>query len=1512
MANSKETESKKTDSRKDDSKKTDSKKYPKRGGTSGIRGQLYETKLLSLIYFRAIHDDNIEEIYLATNVDNVGSFDDICLRVKLKGIKKPMTVFIQAKHRENSNTVLTLNKSDLADYFNSYLEIRSKFKPTADDVLFNGELDETECLFVIYTTAKGDKKSKKYEGSLADHLDALIGTGDPGSQPSHDAEHVDLLCDIVLEEQMTALARLMVKCVYGEFSDNEMKMLMNKELLIKYHVILAQKVFVVADIEPEGHRNASFRKEFFQIDGEYLRIFKDELCTEILKRRNRDNPTESNNLLESLILLRKITDPETLYKEVGSRFIYKNGKFVLLDKSSQAYYGIFLDKINESQENILKTVELAVKECFTQLSQKSIAGLKLDSVTVDFSKLKFKVPASFGNKDLSIKGSDVKVERKLDDLYSKFVSFIEKAKPNNIITIDDSLGEGFLKLSGGIASAVGNLLVSDKSSQLLKFNEDETLLGNLGKKLYCKLKEKYPDLAQYKFDVQAKVFPKLSITTDEYTRKVVSDFLSTLIFYTSQYNEKNVEETLKYEININQSDEVKHVEVTSDAIFLKYHDAIQKWSMTTEAGKGKYLEKEGSLYKKAAILSRNQPLISVINMMQRIKNKNYDFREETVNIKLDELVSGTIIDTDNKELTLAKLTKQLNNRDSAVLDFEYIINLSPRDDKALRTELMDSKEVKTLIVVFDSTLIDINSNRKLLNVASSMKNKRVIIITDQKSVEKAKEIFSTGKVIKDEKNRLIDMTKETRDSILATTKVIFQGDEVTLGEILFNNSIEDVSGDVIYKIMHSNQNYIGKPIINPDYKPELYVQRSVRQYFRDKFKPEKREAAGSSRSMSGGDKRSGYEKGDRRYLKTLYDLLDAHENNVLLIGDPGMGKSTLLTHLTFKTKESWSKPGWIVRVNLLEHTKQFSEWKVDKTDINALQCFRFLCQAALSKESDTLSRINITLVESNNTIYVKDFKGDEWTLFELKVFLNFYNSTETLIILFDGFDEICPNYANEVLKLIKAVKQFCRKHKMWITSRSYNRMNTILELQFDTLFEIEPLEGREQHLYLNTLWDERKILKNLDEGHLKNIDGFIRFMSQYTNEIRFLLKKCEISPSKTVNRQFFLVNLGKEIPLIIVYLSFIKYLKSNLSFALSSVMDALNSLFNECYHSKLFENEFVASPLHLNILVDYFHNKIKGFNLSPTTWSKANESFDMYKHFLETKLKRIRYQDKTQNDMTKPDNVLAYKRDFAEFMDKHKKLAAYAIYGKCLFDSNGLEQLNKMIHELKEGEERTGIICNVLDDIPIFVHSTLKEYFAVEFICDLLKREDNQAFLWDYILNEMFFNCNKNVLTTFDDKMKLDVELSIAVKRSRKLIFDLLLKQSRNKNGEIRSTLCEAIRHDMKHFVRILFYTVIDGNLDKNNLMDFIKIVKETNMLIVAVKMDLVEPISCIIRAVTKVDKTKLITLFENIKKLDTKDIDSACVSDYIQMIHQHVWTRMDIVPDWENLSELSGQIYFI
>lgn len=103
--------------------------YSKRKGTTSIRGQLYETKLLALVLFRALHRDDITSFNLATNVDDAGAFDDIVMRYTVNGTDK--CIYLQAKHKDCKETNFkdmidgSSEKGDfsLLKYFKSYLAL---------------------------------------------------------------------------------------------------------------------------------------------------------------------------------------------------------------------------------------------------------------------------------------------------------------------------------------------------------------------------------------------------------------------------------------------------------------------------------------------------------------------------------------------------------------------------------------------------------------------------------------------------------------------------------------------------------------------------------------------------------------------------------------------------------------------------------------------------------------------------------------------------------------------------------------------------------------------------------------------------------------------------------------------------------------------------------------------------------------------------------------------------------------------------------------------------------------------------------------------------------------------------------------------------------------------------------------------------------------------------------------------------------------------------------------------
>jgi len=135
----------------------------------------------------------------------------------------------------------------------------------------------------------------------------------------------------------------------------------------------------------------------------------------------------------------------------------------------------------------------------------------------------------------------------------------------------------------------------------------------------------------------------------------------------------------------------------------------------------------------------------------------------------------------------------------------------------------------------------------------------------------------------------------------------------------------------------------------------------------------------------------------RRYIDDTkcknYDIesvMDQSDRTMLVVAEPGMGKSTFLSHMEYEIKKR--KPAvWVLRINLNEHTQALENIEFEEECID--KCKMFLWKAARSPEQCAAE-----LVE--------------------KIFLQALEQTGNMVIILDGFDEISPYYTTKVNILI--------------------------------------------------------------------------------------------------------------------------------------------------------------------------------------------------------------------------------------------------------------------------------------------------------------------------------------------------------------------------------------------------------------------------------------------------------------------------------------------------------------
>lgn len=984
-------------------------RYKKRAGTSGVRGQLYETKLSSLVLYRALTDKEVTKFYLGTNVDGVGDLDDVCFKYELNNDPMQKMIFIQAKHRDDHDKAkvslsdLRTSSSDfsLVKYFDSYMGIKNMFKKDNNDLMFRGEIINVDCVLVLYTPSKNSIPDKYKSFNTTSHQVKKILRAKGNTGDVFQINDLDLIVESLVAKRITAIGELLKSSL---LVDNEKKYcnLMSNDLIKRYHVVLARRVLHVLETKTrvignsvEKYREGRFRADFFSSKDFLIHVLKEKM--------------------------------------------------------------------------------------FEGITAENIQKYKLESFT-------FKLPSTFGNIDLHVQKPQ-RVKSLGDDLLRLF----QHANDENIVKIDESIFQkkeyitkpfekGFLKLSGGIAGLVGNLLILDKDTNLFKFNDMDNLPEGNSKNLFTYLLDRADinTLNAYRLDVNIADFPTLFLDGDAQDRVLAREFLNKLWFFTNQPMESDIEIDLKKEIEREHQLEKrdKLLRIQSDAIFLKFHDAVQKWWIDQK--NASYLTKKCDYLEKSKNVIIGSPKLTVLDFvfMNKMKKNEFKFKENVVQLLgiQDFLNAQTInvlkINTTEGFLTTIKVAQYFENYiegDVTILDLEFIIDEGYYD--MIESELKDSmmSETTKIFVFIHKRPAD---EHKLCDIIENICNdsKTMIIVISECVVISEIDLHYNIKCINDENIGLTDILNF--DELSKSWTFLLQGQETKFDKVISDSSIKLINSNILWKLLTNEKIEIGKPFVNPRYDEvkEYCVPRKL-------------------------------QRGEEFSINTFEDI---KENMVIVSAEPGMGKSILLNQLASKAKELDQKHShqstWIVYINLLDYSSDFKKWKSEKNSIDINEVLRFICEAAI----DGLKVINskgrnakgnksdiksFKIVIHEKEIHLKSFMRDKKVSFEMQLFINFYQEGNVIFLL-DGFDEICPHYEKEVLSLIKvltmsnhasncellslSVTQMamnllsqksptCKclhesQQRLWITTRSYNNIQNALERALGrTAYTLKPL-----------------------------------------------------------------------------------------------------------------------------------------------------------------------------------------------------------------------------------------------------------------------------------------------------------------------------------------------------------------------------------------------------------------------------------------------------------------------
>jgi hypothetical protein len=180
--------------------------------------------------------------------------------------------------------------------------------------------------------------------------------------------------------------------------------------------------------------------------------------------------------------------------------------------------------------------------------------------------------------------------------------------------------------------------------------------------------------------------------------------------------------------------------------------------------------------------------------------------------------------------------------------------------------------------------------------------------------------------------------------------------------------------------------------------------------------------------------------------------MEHNDRTMLLVAEPGMGKSTFLSHMEHIKK--WNPSVWVQKINLHEHTSALENTEFERG--NTDKCTDFLLNAANLSEQNTLP-------------------------LERKIFSQALEHSGKMVIILDGFDEISPDYSPKVNMILRTIIDKTAS-KIWVSSRLSCRQE-LEDILVKLAFTLQPFTEENQIQFLEGYWNG--IIKTDKEGNLR-------------------------------------------------------------------------------------------------------------------------------------------------------------------------------------------------------------------------------------------------------------------------------------------------------------------------------------------------------------------------------------------------------------------------------------------
>jgi len=386
-----------------------------------------------------------------------------------------------------------------------------------------------------------------------------------------------------------------------------------------------------------------------------------------------------------------------------------------------------------------------------------------------------------------------------------------------------------------------------------------------------------------------------------------------------------------------------------------------------------------------------------------------------------------------------------------------------------------------------------------------------------------------------------------------------------------------------------------------------------------------------------------------------------------------------------------------------------------------------------------------------------------------------------IVILLDGFDEISPYYSDVVINLITELSKTQAK-KVFVSTRP--NMKSELEENLDSISRhLKPLTKKEQEDYLTNYWTSKFGDKSKDK------------IETYVQAILAKMSKSLSDREKKFTGILLQINL--------------------LADAFETSVDATDWEGCKEFLKSKADKPKLPDKLHLADLYDLF----------------VKRKFDI---FLEDKI----YVDLSRFPI-KYYNIL-----YKIFLEEHGKLALVRMFSeddvkKLLPESE--KSIKELMEEIQIGKERSGLVDQVSDGKPQFIHLTFAEYFVAKFFVTKIADEDeSNKTLIEFFCKKLLSSLSKfEVVRAFIEsivkKMDENKQSNLALMKCGDFLLEFF-KETNEKNVDmgreedddefylkwsLNDYLSKAIRDGNKKTLKSTFYHLKDKIVKGKSLLHY-------------------------------------------------------------------------------------------